>query len=280
MLRERGQFSTTRVIACYDDYSHGPLIDSDSTETFFSVRQRFWRSVYVGLHDTLPIEDGYNDHQTTTLAVENAQSVELWCSCNVQDQIHAVVLFHLLELEGVDLGPVKLLQFGQQEAPLGLGPEGAERLADLSNRITPADIDLDLYRDAWRAISQDSAAAIHAFITEHCPSLPLVKALSNYLLRYAEFNEGLGSIDRALLAAGSTEFRHAGRVIGRAMALGKPELDTVSDLLLLRRLVDLIDAQDEPWFEWRGERIAMRDCEIRLSAAGLSACSRYEIEPL
>lgn len=262
----------TRVVACYDDYSHGPLLGPDSSRAFFLARQKFWRS--LDLYDS---DVAYDDeHMALVKKVETAKNVELWIADSVQDVIYAVVTLHLLALDNVDTTGFLVRYFSGEQVKWGLGTANVESLEQLYVSTEAEQIDHELFGDAWKVVSTGSGTAIKSFVGEREPSAPLLKALAAYLLRLPEFNGGLGSIERALLGSGTDEMKKSAYTVGYAMALGKPESDRIGDLILFKKLIELSN-EDDPWFRIEGDPRNMGSCSAQITPSGKAARKEYSV---
>lgn len=182
--------------------------------------------------------------------------------------------------DGVDTSNTSIRHFGGEQVKWGLWAANLERLEVLFRSSKAAPLDPSLYKDGWAALSQGSSGAIKSFIDEHDPSMPLVRALSAYLLRFSDFNDGLGSIDRSLLGAGTDEMKESAYTVGSAMAKGEPKNDLISDLVLFKRLVDLSRVTPDPWFRMEGDLRGMRSSLAQITDSGKEARARYSIQPL
>ena len=270
----------TRVFASHDDYSHGPLPTSGKLDDFFRDRQRFWAS--LGRHhlDADQEIDLKKEYLSTVHGIRSSESVEIWISETVQDVLHAATMLHLLTLSEVNTNAISMRVFCGPAVSLGLGAIRVEDLQRLYKSAKVEGIDAKLYGAVWDVISENSGAAINALVAEQDSSTSIAKALSAYLLRFPEFNGGLGSIDRALLGAGTMDMKKATYTVGNAMALGEPANDHVGDLMLFKRLVELSDASPDPWFKLDGDTRHMRTCSAQLTGSGRDALEDYSVRRL
>ena len=270
----------TRVIASYDDYSHGPIPQSRTSADFHLERQAFWKS--LDLYDPQMIQESdlSDKHIALVNEIQSAKDVELWIGDSVQDLFYAVVTLHLLSLDKVDASGISVRHFGGDKAKWGLGALTVEEFESLYEFSATAPLDLRLYGDLWSVFSNGSGGAIKTIIEGRDKSTPLVKALSAYLLRFPDFNDGLGSIERALLGAGTDEMKKSAYTVGLAMACGGPTNDHVGDLILFKRLVELSGMASEPWFRLEGDMRNMRSSWAQITHSGKDACARYSVQPL
>jgi Domain of unknown function (DUF1835) len=267
----------TSVFASYDDFSHGPLSISGTSNDFFLKRQAFWKSLDLYDVDMALEFDLSDEHIALTKEIQTAKQAEIWIANSVQDVFYAVVILHLLTLDGVDTSGISVRNFSGQQVKWGLGALQVEELESLYKYSEAAPFDTRLYRDAWTAISQGSGEAIKRFITGQNLPTPMAKALSAYLLRFPDFNSGLGSIERALLGAGTIEMKKSAYTVGNAMALGEPENDQVGDCLLFKKLVELSAAEPNPWFKLEGDSRHMRSCSAQITESGREARAKYSV---
>lgn len=276
-LRKNRPGRHARVIACYDDYSHGPLLTSGANAEFFEQRRQFWKAFDLYDTDILFDIDLAEDHRDLVNAVEWSRTVEIWATHSVQDIFYAIVTLRLLSRDGFDTTRIRLRHFDGDQVQWGLGGLGIEGFETLYPATTADPLDLDLYRGAWDAISHGTGGAVSEFIEGKDMAAPMTKALSAYLLRFPEFNGGLGSIDRALLGGGTEEMKKSAYTVGTAMALAEPENDSVGDLILFARLVELSAKIPDPWFKMEGDLRVMRGCCAQLTDSGRKARARYSV---
>lgn len=270
----------TRVIASYDDYSHGPLATSGTSQDFLLERQAFWKSLDLYDVDIIHEFDLSDEHISLVKEIQSVKQAEIWIGNSVQDIFYAVVILHLLTLDGVDTSGISVRNFGGQQVKWSLGTIWVEEFESLYVSSEAAPLDAKLYSDAWSVISQGSGEAIKSFIKGEDPSTPMAKALSAYLLRFPDFNGGLGSIERALLGAGTIEMKKSAYTVGNAMALGEPANDQVGDLILFKTLVGLSGVEPDPWFKLEGNTRHMRSCSAQITESGKEARARYSVQSL
>lgn len=270
----------TRVITSYDDYSHGPLPTSGTINDFFFERQAFWNTLYLS---DLNVDHEINlrdEYASLIKDIQAAENVEIWIADSVQDIFYAAVVLHLLDLDEVDTTDIYVRVFGGEAVKWGLGTARVEEIEFLFKSSATEPLDAKLYNCVWNLISQSSSEAISNFIADQDPSTPLTRALSAYLLRFPEFNGGLGSIERALLGAGTVEMKKCGYTVGGAMALGEPSNDHFGDLLLFKRLVELSEVSPDPWFKLEGSTQHMRSSSAQITYSGKKARIKYSVQLL
>lgn len=270
----------TRVFASYDDYSHGPLPVFGKVDDFFRERQAFWKSL-----DPYDVDMGHEidfkkEFTTKVSSIRAAETVEIWIADSVQDVFYSAAILHLLILSELDTKDISVRVFSGPAVKWGLGSIRVEELQALHKCSGAERIDAKLYRDVWGMISENSAEAISAFVADLNPSTSIAKALSAYLLRFPDFNGGLGSIDRALLGAGTLEMKNAAYTVGVAMALGEPANDLIGDLMLFKRLIELSTLSPDPWFKLDGDTHHMRSCSAQITASGQEARAKYSVKLL
>lgn len=270
----------TRVIASYDDYSHGPLPVSGTVDDFFRERQAFWKALNLYDVDVDHKIDLRSEHTSMIRDIRSAERVEIWVADSVQDIFYATVVLHVLALDEIDTNDILVRVFGGQTVKWGLGAIRVEELESLHKSSAAEPMNAKLYSGVWDVISQNSGDVINNFIAEKDLSTSIAKALSSYLLRFPEFNGGLGSVDRALLGAGRIEMKKAAYTVGNAMALGEPANDQVGDLMLFKRLVELSEVSPDPWFKLDGDTKHMRSCSAQITESGQEARDMYSVQLL
>ncbi|RYG89646.1 DUF1835 domain-containing protein [Loktanella sp. IMCC34160] len=270
----------TRVIASYDDYSHGPLAYRGTGHDFVAKRREFWRSFDPYDTDIIHAFDLKDEYDLMVNEVISSQNAEIWISDSVQDFFYATVVLHLMTAEEINTSGISVRYFGGKQVKWGLGVLRVEELEDLYCSNTAESFDPEYFKDAWKAISAGSGEAISGLIEVNAPSTPMAKALSAYLLRFPRFNGGLGSIERSLLGAGTEEMKNAAYTVGNAMAKGEPPNDRIGDHVLFKRLVELCDETSAPWFRLEGDRRRMRSCSVQITESGKAARERYSVQGL
>lgn len=280
LLRSNPQKARHRVEAGFDNFSHGPIDPDNSVEEFCQIRQAFWNSFGLADVNQAYSFDYLSELLKTFEAVQRADQVEFWCSQTVPDQLYFTVMLRLLEIQGVKLDNCRVRQMTNQDCELGLGCLDFKRLGEILDDTDAVEIDTDLYREAWHVLAGQKAENINEFVHGKDASEPITKAFGAFLLRFPEFNGGLGSIDRALLGAGSEEVRKSGYTIGTAMALGEPTIDRIGDWILSKRLVELSEVQNSPWFEIEGDPRTLRHCSVWLTASGQQAKQHFLVKSL
>lgn len=272
--------SETRVIASYDDFSHGPLSRFGSIEHFHLERQAFLADLPRCGGDAAQEIDLRCEFDSLVKAIGASEKVEVWLSDSVQDVFYAATTMHLLSVGAVATNHISVRHFGDPSVQWGLGAVRAEAFVPLYRSSTAELIDADLYSGLWGVISQHSPELINDVISSQNPDSAIASALSAYLLRFPEFNRGLGSIDRALLGAGTTKMSKASRTVGSAMALGEPVNDRIDDVTLFKRLVELSEVQPDPWFKLEGDVQTMRGCSAQITGSGQEARSTFSVRRL
>lgn len=264
----------TRVFASCDDYSHGLLPRSGNIDDFFQERQAFWNSL-----DLYEI-DLKEEYVSTVRGIRSAESVEIWIADSVQDIFYLVTMLHLLNLSALHTNEMSIRGLRGPALKWGLGATRVDEFQVLYKSSTAERIDAKLYSGVWDVISENSAQVVSDFVIGLDPSTPIASALSAYLLRFPEINGGLGSLDRALLRAGTMEMKKAAYTVGPAMAFFEPANDHVGDLMLFKRLVELSAVSPDPWFKLDGDIRHMRSCSAQITDSGQEARDKYSVQLL
>ncbi|MCG3267635.1 DUF1835 domain-containing protein [Yoonia sp. I 8.24] len=280
LLRSRPQKVEYRVEAGFDDFSHGSLTSSGTVADFCQTRQAFWKSVDLADVDQAYSFDYLSEFQKTIDAVLRADQIEFWCTHTVKDQFYLTVMLHLFEVQGVSFHKCKVRQMTYQDTDLGLGVLDFKRLGEIADRTDTVAINAGLYREAWHVLEEQTGARVNEFVFNANADEPIARAFAAFLMRFPEFNGGLGSIERALLGAGNIEMRKFPYTVGTAMAFGEPTIDVIGDWLLSKRLVELSKVQSSPWFEVEGDLRKPRFCNARLTASGDQARRQFSVKTL
>jgi len=206
--------------------------------------------------------------------------VEVWVSDGVQDVFYAATTMNLLSVDSVATNHISVRHLGDPSVQWSLGAVRAEAFVPLYRSSTAEPMNAELYSGLWDVVSRNSPQLINDFISSQNPAPAIASALSAYLLRFPEFNRGLGSIDRALLGAGTTKMSKASRTVGSAMALGEPVNDRIDDVILFKRLVELAEVRPDPWFKLEGDVQTMRGCSAQITESGQDARSTFSVRLL
>ena len=272
--------SETRVIASYDDFSHGPLPRFGSIKDFHLVRQAFFADLPRCGGDADQKIDLRYEFDSLVKAIGASEKVEVWLSDSVQDVFYAATTMHLLTAGEAATDQISVRHFGGPSVQRGLGAVRAGAFLPLYRSSTAEPINAELYSDLWDVVSRNSPQLINDFIASQNPAPAIASALSAYLLRFPEFNRGLGSIDRGLLGACTTKMSKASRIVGSAMALGEPVNDRIDDVALFKRLVELSQVRPNPWFKLESDIRNMRACSAQITESGQEARSTFSVRPL
>lgn len=277
MFKNKGESAGVKVIGGFDDFSHGPLSTSKKIADFWNARLEYWKSFdleFAKLAFSFDLDAKFRD---TIRSVCLSDEVEFWCAHTVKEQFFLTVVLHLLNLEGVDLGHCKLRQVTDVDAENGLGVLDVSRMAEI-NAAVPSSINVELYCRAWDAIADGTAGAINNFVRCTDADEPITMALEAYLLRFPEFNGGLGSIDRVLLSSGTAEMGSVDRIAMTVCSRCEPKLDNFGHLLLANRIVELSRVPTSPWFEIEGDLQRVSQCNVRLTENGLATREKFEVK--
>lgn len=80
-----------KVIASYDDYSHGPLLRFGTTGDFFLERNAYWKSLDLYDVDRIYEFDLTDEHISMVNVFKSAEHAEIWVTDSVQDMFYASV---------------------------------------------------------------------------------------------------------------------------------------------------------------------------------------------
>lgn len=279
LFQKLGPGWKTHIVASHEDFSQGPLPTHGVARNFFLERQTFWKSLDLYVADINHEFDRSEEHASCVKEIKSGKQAEIWITNSVQAMFNAVVTVRLLMSDGVDTSDISTRSFIGHQVRWGLGATRVEELELLYKNSEAAPLDTRLYCDAWSAISQGSAEEIKRFTKRQEPSSPMAQAFSAYLLRLPEFNGGLGSIERALLAGGTKEMKNSAYTVGDALAFGEPENDHIGDLVLFSKLVDLSRIRPNPWFNIEGDHREMRSCSAQITESGELARAKYAVQP-
>ncbi|MBM7069319.1 DUF1835 domain-containing protein [Actibacterium sp. 188UL27-1] len=267
------------VIGCCDDYSHGPIHSTGTKGIFFKSRQTYWKTIQISNDGPDFIPGLSEEYQRLSRAVRQANAAEIWVANCVQDVFFAIVTVHLLVQERVDLTTLSIRLFHTNTDDRGLRFCHMEDLGGVYRASDLIPVGLPYFEHAWISISHRSVQKVEKWISTQDPGDFITKALRSFLLRFPYFNNGLGSIDRRLLAAGTTDMKKASYTVGTAMTYGEPQNDAIGDIVLFKRLVELGTKQPDPWFDLSGDTNHLRSCDTKLTDSGVAARTTYSIQP-
>jgi len=265
-----------QVIGSYDDYSQGELYFTDGVDTFFRKRFECWQA--TELHASYKLKpDHVREVHSKLLENPKPERIEFWSANTVQDEMFLIVALWMLDLEGFDLDRCSIRRTGAELLPHPLTVLHLPEMSEFFSQSTASIIDIDLYSQAREAVSKGSFDEISRFVKKHTSDRPLIKALQTFLLRSPEHNEGLGVIDRALLAGATRELKNSAYTIGNAMGFLSDSIDLIGDTFLFNRLVELGADTSDPLFALKGDTKEIRTCEVQLTQKGDAVRERYPL---
>jgi hypothetical protein len=279
MFREMRPARRVHVFTNHDDYSHGPLGPAHDNEAFFRMREGYWKSLDLEDADILYDHDLNNDFLRMIDVFSKAERAEIWVGGGVQDTFYTIVTLHLLKASGADVSVIRIRHVTGKFAHEGLRGLAQDELEACYEAVEAIEVDWRVYDEAWQAVSIGAGRAIEPFLQSSDIPVAMSEALTTYLIRFPEFGGGLGSMDRALLGAGTTEMKPSACTVGKAMALGEPRNDVIGDMILFSRLIELGQRPD-PWFRIEGDTRRMRSCTAQITANGKAAIEEYAVERL
>lgn len=261
-----------RVAGCRDDFSHGPLLPITDMDAFAESRARFWRNC----SQITTRRQWLSAFAEIKTLVQNADCIEIWVDCTVQEQVYLLVCIQLLIRENIDLSTIKLVQFPNDDPYRIFGIFTEELLTNRPEALPLSQQEVALLRKAWTALTASSKNDLKAFVDNRTGSPILYDALSAFLLRYPNERNGLGSIVTKILQNANSEWTGAARIVGPSMfpkvknEIAAPEwLDFIGDGILFEHLKQLAaPSLTSPCIEMRGDTKQMRSCEVRITKFG------------
>lgn len=265
-----------QVIGSYDDYSQGELDLTDGVDAFFRKRIEWWQA--TELHTSFKLKpDRVREVHSKILEKPKPERIEFWSSNTVQDEMFLIVALWMLYLEGFDLDQCFIRRRDADLLPHTLNLLHLPEMLKFFSESTASIIDIDLYSQAREAVSKGSFGEISGFVEKHTNDRPLIRALQTFLLRSPEHNEGLGVIERALLAGATRELKSSAYTIGNAMGFLLGSIDLINETFLFNRLVELSKVTSDPLFTLRGDTRKIRTCKVQLTQKGEALRERYSL---
>ncbi|MEX0348485.1 MAG: hypothetical protein AB3N15_03600 [Paracoccaceae bacterium] len=265
-----------KVIGSYDDYSQGELYFTDGVDGFFGRRLDHWQATNLHASYKLKLDHVREVHSELVKSLK-PEKLEFWSANTVQDEMFLIVALWMLDLEGFDLDRCSIRRTGAELSPHPLAVLHLNEMQGFFSESAANTVDIDLYSQARQAVSKNSFDEISRFVKKHTNELPLIRALQTLLLRSPQHNEGLGVIDRALLAGATLEFKNSAHTIGNAMGFLSDSIDLIGDAFLFNRLVELGTDSSDPLFVLRGDTKKIRTCEVQLTQKGEAVRERYSL---
>src|SRR5262249_1941866 len=155
------------VLVQHDVLSWGPLPRLDSLESWRSVREGYWRSIWTGP----PLETLSFDLLENADALRRAGTVTAWTAGGTSDQLLIPFLGQLFALIDADLSKLRMVEI-ERHARTGTVVAGIGELSPHALRSVPAPSPIGhaALRDAagaWNAATATEPSALLAFIVPH-----------------------------------------------------------------------------------------------------------------
>lgn len=238
---------TAMRIPFADDLSHGPLVAQVGTESWVTLRSRYWQDISTNESYT-ELNSAFRDRiELLFLAISQCDQMTVWISNSLQDFLFLAFIVSARDAHGAGRRNLSIvfvdydMQSGRRIGSLGeLWPSQLAPWVSKAQAIN--DVDRCLLQRAWSAITSADPgylSSVAASVDEGaygCRS-----KLAAYLQRYPSARSGLSAIDEALLAACSTEETKAARIIAEVLGSMADKGDRIGDLVLFARLLKLGD---------------------------------------
>lgn len=273
LLKKEGR-KKTKLFACFEDMTFGPLVPTDEPEQLLRLRHRYWCSAGIAKRGNRPPE-----RRSLRKLLQASDHVEIMIAGEGREQIFLLSLANLLRQTAREGRLVQLFQYPSKRCWHSLAMLNLEAL---SERPKPKLVDgkfIEQLEEIWNVVVSNSPEALFAFHS-HCPkidALPYIgRAVDDLISSYPGVDSGLTLAQERLLKATPKEWVKSARVVGHAMVGDQQDGRSFGDGILFSYLIGMADQnQPKPAVELRGDRRTMRACEVRLTDFG-EACLRGE----
>ena len=251
-----------------DVLSCGPLPPFRSIEEWVRLREAYWDSI-------APDEEPHafnRDLLANAQALRELDSIVVWVGTGVAEQLLLAWMVQLLELVGSQarLHVIQFTHTGKHNFDAwGLGllkPEAFKNHPPA--KPVSAEMLVELER-LWDRVTSPDPAGLLAVLSEETTHLPHSRAgLKRLILRYPDYQTGLGRWESELLIRTKEKGPRATRVIGDVMGLNF-DADLMGDHNLFARLRQLASPDLAcPLVTLSGDPYDMRKCQVALTDAG------------
>ena len=251
-----------------DVLSCGPLPPFRSIEEWARIREAYWHSVFSS-EEPHPFN---SDLLVNTEALRALDSIVVWVGTGVAEQLLLAWMVQLLKLVGsqAQLHVIQFTHTGKHNFDAwGLGLLNLEALKTHppAEPISAAML-VELER-LWDRVTSPDPGGLLAVLSEETAHLPHSRAsLKRLILRYPDYQTGLGRWESELLIRTKETGPRATRVIGEVMGLNF-DADLMGDRNLFARLHQLASPELAcPLVTLSGDPYDMRKCQVALTDAG------------
>lgn len=271
LLKKQGR-TKTKLFACYEDMTFGPLVPTEQPERLLRLRYRHWCK--SGLAER---GDRQQERRSLRKLLQASDQVDIMIAGQGREQIFLLGLAAMLRQTDREGRQVQLFQYPSKKHWHSLTMLNLEAL---SKRPKPKLVDdklLTRLEEIWSVIVSNSPETLFAFRQAHNDSfeLPYInRALDDLISSYPKVDSGLTLAQERLLKATPKKWTKSARVVGNAIVGDEQDGRLFGDGILYSVLFDMSDKnQPNPTVEMRGDRGRARGTEVRLTDFG-EACVR------
>ena len=261
-----------RILVNWDCLSCGPHPQVDSIEAWKSVRETYVKQLYADWPEFSFSKVELTDELLNNLGIlKQADTVILWKSESVQEQMLAAWLVWAMEISGVDPDVLSVVEFsnhqksGTQIRGLGELHPDALQLGPSPRRLN--NHELEEMRIVWRALTASTPDLYLQVIADNSDiSATIKRSLRELTNRYPDVRSGLGVWDASLLRYTKEKGPKAARIVGYTMGFAEG-LDSVGDGYLLSR-IRALSSVPHPLIKLSGDPTYLRQLYVELTENG------------
>ena len=267
-LRQALSLSPDSILANQDDLSCGPLGSFHSVEEWRARREAYWGDACADF--SFPESKG--DLLTNASAICPADSLVLWISKSLAEQLLLCWIVQFLRLLNIDPQHLRVIQFERYtDRDTEIWGLGILNPTQLKTHPLPQSLTtngLEEIDETWSAITAPEPADLLTLLSKASASLPCLRSsLRRILDRFPMRDTGLNRWEIELLKNVRDRGPRAVRVIASTLSFDTE--DTVGDVWLFYRLRGLARSSLlHPLLKLAGNPESMRECELALTKAG------------
>ncbi len=257
------------ILVNYDRLGSGPHPRCDSIEAWNLNRDHYMKLV----DPYWPVDDGNSPSELCRREdlLDWADSIVLWKSMCLQEEILAAWLVWAMDTLEADLDKLKFVEFSthpiSRKPMRGLGQLNVEAMQSGPQARPLSKSRLDELKNVWNALTSPNPDFLNYLVTENPTISPGTRSCLEALIRrYPDIESGLGIWDFRLLKNVRKHGPNALRAIGFTMVEGD-EPDIVYDDYLAERVRRLATGRN-PLLSLKGDSWALRDLDVKLTAQG------------
>jgi hypothetical protein len=261
-----------RILVNWDCLSCGPHPHVNSIEAWKTEREAYVKQLYADWpafsFSTIELQD---DLISNLSVLKQADTIVLWKSECLQEQMLAAWLVWAMEISGVDTGILNVVEFSKHQKSgtqiRGLGELHPDALQSGPSPRCLSEHEMEELRIVWRALTAPTPDSYSQVVSDSFDiSAALKRSLHELTYRYPDIRSGLGIWDASLLRYTKEKGPKAARIVGYTMGFAEG-LDSVGDGYLLSRIRDLA-AAPHPLIKLSGDPTHLRQLYVELTEDG------------